>query len=537
MVNLSEKAMDIASSSQHVPKSWIDDLIGQTRKISQTELLTTENIVSSVEKYNSVFIELFVQTSLYNEPVTVLLSKAWKGTMYLMDSIIKTYQKYMGDTNETLKKVQDKLREKAHDDCYLRMTDENLVLDGALLRAQIRGLEAEVESMKISQNSYINEIHYLRIIVDEYLRSSELEDTVSRQYRTSSGFSDKTEEESNRRKQNGIEKAKNTEIIVNDSKESKKKIDNIPISHYSGSISSISEVGRHNLKILRETEEAMGEVMSCIWKEEDRQRALLQDLDKLFKQHPHTHTHPHPHPHPHPNEQSHSVSVSYSHSNKNNNNQSSSSSSRSHSHKYDTPVPTSSDNVNNSSRGSSSSSSSRHGAATTQTNIGPGFSGPTMNINKKKLRHFQDAAVQVDERDEYGTVDEAICPRSFSGPKSDGRDLDPKFPPPAFSYIEKEHSLLAEKGWNVPYKLRALMTYFPRILRIPPLDRVVQTIMAIYIRKIESDEKQNRENQNCFTLYELVYSYFTDFFGLETIADLQVKEVFTLFFDDFTICL
>jgi hypothetical protein len=484
MVNPSKNAMDYASSSQRPPKSWLDDLIAQTRKSSQTELITTENFVSSVEKYNSIFIELFLQTKLFNEPVTILLSKAWKGTMHLMDNVIKTYQKYTRDASETLKQVQDKLLEKAKEDCGIRIKDENLALDGTLLRAQIRGLEAEVESMRISQNSYINEIHYLRIIVDEYLRSAEVERSVSRQYSA-------TSESSNLGKQNSTEKAKNTEIIVDENKGSKKRIENVTKAHYSNLTSSMTELGRQNLKVLQETEEAMGEVMSSIWKEEDRQRVLLQDLDKLFKQ------------------QSHSHSLSQSDSNKRD--------STSSSHKYDPSISTI-DSIY-------SSNSRKHGATTTLTNIGPGFSGPTMESKKQtmKVRVFRDASIQVDERDNYGAVDEAFYPRSFSGPKSDGRDLDPKFPPPAFSYIEQKPSLLAESGWNVPYKLRELMTYFPKILRIPPVDRVVQTIMAIYIRKIESDEKQNGENQNFLTLHEIVYSYFTDFFGLKTIADLQVR--------------
>jgi hypothetical protein len=489
MVNPSDNTMDYAISSQPPPKSWLDDLIAQTRKSSQIELIMTENFVSSLEKYNSIFIELFLQTKLFNEPVTILLSKAWQGTMHLMDNVIKSYQKYTRDASETLKQVQDKLREKAKEDCGLRIKDENLALNGTLLRAQIRGLEAEAESMRISQNSYINEIHYLRIVVDEYLRSAEVEHPMSRQYSAKS-------RSSNLGKQNGTEKAKNAEIIVDENIGSKKRIENVPQAHNSNLTSSMTEVGRQNLKVLRETEEAMGEVMSSIWKEEDRQRVLLQDLDKLFKQQSHSH----------------------SQLDSNNHDSTSNRTNNSSSHKYDPSISTI-DSIY------SSSNSRKHGATTKLTNIGPDFSGPTVESKKQtiKLRVFRDASVQVDERDSYGAVDEAFYPRSFSGPKSDGRDLDPKFLPPAFSYIEQEPSLLAESGWNVPYKLRELMTYFPKILRIPPVDRVLQTIMAIYIRKIESDEKQNGENQNCLILHEIVYSYFTDFFGLKTIADLQVR--------------
>jgi hypothetical protein len=501
MVNPSEKPMDNASRSQPVPMSRLDDLIAQTRKSSQTELITTENIVSSIEKYNSIFLELFAQTSLFNEPVTTLLSKAWKGTMHLMDNVIKTYQKYTGDASETLKRVQDRLREFSKEDCALRIMEENLALDGTLLRAQIRSLEAEVESMRISQNSYINEIHYLRIIVDEYLRSAVVEHSVSRQYPATSGSS-------NLGKQNGIEKAKNTEIIVDENKGCKKKIEDVPKTHFSNLTSSMSEVGRHNLKVLRETEDAMGEVMSSIWKEEDRQRVLLKDLDKLFKQQSHSHT------------------LSRLDSNNDDNtsnrasNSNSSSNSNSDSHKYDPSV--------SAIQSANSSSTSRKHGTTALTNFGPGYSGPTIESKnqRQKLLVFQDASVQVVERDQYGAVEDSFYHRTFSGPKSDGRDLDPKFPPPAFSYIEHEPSLLAEIGWHIPYKLRELMTSFPKILRIPPVDRVVQTIMAIYIRKIESDEKQNRESLNCFTLCEIIYSYFEDFFGLKTIADLQVRLYF-----------
>ena len=60
-------------------------------------------------------------------------------------------------------------------------------------------------------------------------------------------------------------------------------------------------------------------------------------------------------------------------------------------------------------------------------------------------------------------------------------------PPPNMSIVEKNIPLLYSDGKNVPFNLRILMTHFPIIVRIPPLEWLNQTIMSIYVSKIISD--------------------------------------------------
>lgn len=270
-------------------------------------------------------------------------------------------------------------------------------------------------AMRVTQNSSNHEVKYLRIIVDEYIRSG-----------------DSTQNNGNQNTENHPNHGFGNSAVKKSDKYGSGDHGNVPIPGF-GRKNHI-ELGRHNLKVLAGLESEMGNVLCLISKEEDRQKLILQDLKKLLDT----------------NKELFIVECS---------------------------------------------------------------------SEKKNVPLVASISTQADEKDSFGAINE-----EHSTEKSD--DIDDSYTtPPNVLCIEHSSNLLQTNGRNVPYKLRALMSNFPIIRRIPPLEWLDQTIMRIYIDKINSDE--NRISQ-CLQKYELaenVYHYFRGLYGLPAVVDVQVRVV------------
>ena len=98
--------------------------------------------------------------------------------------------------------------------------------------------------------------------------------------------------------------------------------------------------------------------------------------------------------------------------------------------------------------------------------------------------------------------------------------------PPTIDMLEIDHpSLLEDTGSHIPYALRKMMRYFPRIQRIPPLMWLNQSIFSIYMDKIYSDICREKKGLSRLSLPETIFQHYLEMYGSETVTDVQVCDV------------
>ena len=83
--------------------------------------------------------------------------------------------------------------------------------------------------------------------------------------------------------------------------------------------------------------------------------------------------------------------------------------------------------------------------------------------------------------------------------------------------------LIVLRGSELPYQVRKLMRSFPHILRIPPAVWACQTIMSIYLDKMDVEEEV-KADKDCLAVY--THKYFQRVMGLPSAADVQVIQLF-----------
>jgi len=103
-----------------------------------------------------------------------------------------------------------------------------------------------------------------------------------------------------------------------------------------------------------------------------------------------------------------------------------------------------------------------------------------------------DREVHVDERQEYGVVNDLI---------ESPRDFNPDHPPTVPDNFKVE-------GIAIPFQIRRCMKSFPRSLRILPLANVLNTIMAIYLDKARNDLILTSKRQTTKSLGEYVFDFY-----------------------------
>ena len=125
--------------------------------------------------------------------------------------------------------------------------------------------------MRVAQAASNHEVKYLRVIVDEYIRSGDANKPSTQNHGNGNhgngnGNGNGHHGNDGHNGNNGSEKGKRPSV---------------PNAGF-GRKNHI-ELGRHNLRLLSVLDSDMGSVLSLIAKEEDRQRLILQDLQKLIE--------------------------------------------------------------------------------------------------------------------------------------------------------------------------------------------------------------------------------------------------------------
>lgn len=115
------------SHSANLPhlQSWIDQLVSLTENSFPSKSTpTTDDLVQALQRYDVVFRELLRQTSIFSEPVTRMLSKAWAGVIKLLDYMIKSYHRYVKQTSHLQTKAQNLLSERQKGDAAFKVQKE-----------------------------------------------------------------------------------------------------------------------------------------------------------------------------------------------------------------------------------------------------------------------------------------------------------------------------------------------------------------------------------------------------------------------------
>jgi hypothetical protein len=131
--------------------------------------------------------------------------------------------------------------------------------------------------------------------------------------------------------------------------------------------------------------------------------------------------------------------------------------------------------------------------------------GASSNFRMEKV----DTGIQVDDKDDLGL----ILDRPEDHVKLDIYHLGVAPLAPANAYFP---------GLDFPHLLRKRMSSFPTVLRVPTAAWTCQSILSIYLDKIETDRERLMKKLPKLSLPNHIYDYYKNYFGLATAADVQV---------------
>lgn len=134
----------------------------------------------------------------------------------------------------------------------------------------------------------------------------------------------------------------------------------------------------------------------------------------------------------------------------------------------------------------------------------------SVKIRKAADWNKKHVAIQIDDKDRYGVIE----------------DTEPHA-------IEQVHLGVAPlaplnvmiPGADQPYQLRALMTSYPKVLRVPPVAWACQMIMSIYLDKIQTDQERMEKGHAKLSMCAHTYNYFKETLGLALAADVQMAQL------------
>ena len=452
--------------SSNIPhlNSWIDELVDLTKKSSYSrDVPTTEVLVEFTQRYNAVFKELLRQTAVFNLPLSQLVAKAWSGNLKLLDHMIKTYHKHVRETNLVKGQAQQVMREKQTQEASVKNREEESVLERTVLRARIRGLEAEMEAMKIIQNRSNHENRYLRLIVDEYIRSSDANGRFAE-------LMTATEQNAAASRHHHHHKT---------APKSPKSQDDAP--NFNAVVVGFGrkdtiEAGRVQLRELNRIEKEMNSILGAISKEEDRQRLIVQDLRKLVQKNPALFG------------------------------------------KDAVTVAGGKAGIN------LAADTLRGGIARPANVVDVGCQVDekdamgVLNDLDPEMTGIVLAPSLVMTTTNASSGEPVAAPAAIVQRKERLAR-----PPPNISFLEKETTLLNNDGSHIPYKLRRLMRHFPKVQRLPPIEWLMQNIMSIYVSKIVSDLTREAKGLRRLSLAESIYQYYIELYGIGTVTDVQLS--------------
>ena len=233
-----------AANVPHI-NSWIDELVSITERGNpMRKFPSTENLVDSLQRYDAVYRELLRQTSIFSEPVTKMLAKVWAGVLKLLDYMVKSYHRYVKHTSNMQEQAETLLAEKQTQVVASKLKEDEFDLEKTYLKAKIRNLESEIESMAATKRELDRENIKLRSILDRYVESNEMNNPVW----------DITNEDSENNLENSLVATKN-----------------------------VDKEGRHQLRELNRIEIEMNEVLHSAQKEEDKQKIIVKDIMGLLE--------------------------------------------------------------------------------------------------------------------------------------------------------------------------------------------------------------------------------------------------------------
>lgn len=393
------------SHSSNLPhlNSWIDELISLTENSSTVRTSpTTNQLVASLQRYDAIFRELLRQTSIFSEPLTRMFAKTWAGVVKLLDYMIKSYHRYVKHTTHLQDQAQVLLKSQLTQAAAATINAEEYELQKTSLRARIRNLEAEVESLKLSKRDMDRENIKLRSTIDVYINSKEMNNPVWDLMNEDKLPDDENSVEIYDAFGGGSDHARDKVIVA----------------------------GKQHLETINRLEIEMNQAFSNVLKEEDRQRTITTDIMTLLQKN--------------------------------------------------------------------------------QDLFGNGImAAGGWQPGGTKVVETKEIGIQVDEKDKFGVVEDAI-----DSPREE-RDYSAPMSPSYIPII----------GGHIPFQIRKYMKAYPQVLRIPPAAWVCQMIMAIYIDKIDVDNDRKSKNLTKYNLSQHTYHYFKRGYGMECIVDVQVVQL------------
>ena len=344
----------------------------------------------------------------------------------------------------------------------------------------------ELESMKLSKYSIENENQKMRHIINVYIKSSELNDPVwDVMDEDEFGLADSHKKGGDQGGKAGKQKSQQQTAEEILSREQfgigARRKDSV-------------DAGHMQLKTLNRLDIELNEILANVLKEENRQRLLMQGLTKLIEKHK-DHFFP-------PEEGQQDADGTRSSS------------------PMPSPMP-----VGAGTSAVRGMTAHAHNAASVsihsphrQRDKQAAVSGAVDSlfadggVYLSEERGSVDLGVQVDEKDEFGVVDE-------EPPEESEEDLA------QLGVAPLAPLKIFVPGSEQPYQLRRRMGSFPKMLRVPPVAWTCTTIMEIYLDKIQMDDEAQAKGFQKPSLTDHVYEYFLRTTGLRAAADVCVAQL------------
>jgi hypothetical protein len=241
-------------------RSWVDELVSLTENSLPVRAIpTTDQLIGGIQRYDAIFRELIRQTALFSEPLTKLYGKVWSGTLELLDYMIKSYHRYVTQTNHLKDEAQRMMKQRQKQVAATNIQIEESNLERTVLRAKIRTQEAELDAVHASRRSLERENTRLREILDTYIKSG---DAGTQPWSLLDTMEDRSREAED----------DEASVFTSSTHQSTTK-----------SIRSAPSAGQENLRNLNRLDIEMNEAIANVLKEEDRQRLMVADLHLLVQ--------------------------------------------------------------------------------------------------------------------------------------------------------------------------------------------------------------------------------------------------------------
>jgi hypothetical protein len=224
--------------------TWIDEIIKLTEKSLPAKANpTTQDMVESVHRYDACFREMLRQTNTFSPDLTRIYAKLWIGVLGLLDSMVKMYHRHVTQTASLQEQARELIHQRQAQVAATKIKQEEEVLERTALRATIRNLEGEIEAIKSSNRELDRENRGLRALVETYIDARDFDRTL-------------------------------LTVVANG------QID--PTNEVPAKRRSAADSSRVQMETLNHLDVQINEILAGIQTEEDRQLAILSQVDNLL---------------------------------------------------------------------------------------------------------------------------------------------------------------------------------------------------------------------------------------------------------------